>query len=62
MSLLNIFIVFISMLNGADYAFHKLIGVWFVNQWMTSGKKDVQLVELGPGRGTLAADVLRVCY
>jgi len=34
--------------------------VWFVNQWISSGKKNVQLVELGPGRGTLASDLLRV--
>ena len=38
----------------------KLIGVWFVNQWILSGKKKVQLIELGPGRGTLASDALRV--
>lgn len=38
----------------------KLVGVWFVNQWISSGKKNVQLVELGPGRGTLASDLLRV--
>jgi len=44
-----------------DFIFwFKLVGVWFVNQWMTSGKKKLQLVELGPGRGTLASDVLRV--
>lgn len=41
---------------------HKLVGIWFVNQWMLSGKNKVQLVELGPGRGTLASDVLRVSH
>ena len=40
--------------------FLKLIGVWFVNQWILSGKKKVHLIELGPGRGTLASDMLRV--
>ena len=40
--------------------YFKLVGVWFVNQWITSGKNNIQLVELGPGRGTLASDILRV--
>ena len=40
----------------------KLVGVWFVNQWITSGKNSVQFVELGPGRGTLASDLLRVSH
>ena len=44
-----------------DFIFwFKLVGVWFVNQWMTPGKKKLQFVELGPGRGTLASDLLRV--
>ncbi|KAK3730151.1 hypothetical protein QZH41_016934, partial [Actinostola sp. cb2023] len=40
--------------------FGELVGVWFVYNWLLSGKEKIQLVELGPGRGTLMADILRV--
>jgi NADH dehydrogenase [ubiquinone] 1 alpha subcomplex assembly factor 7 len=42
--------------------FGELVGVWVVAEWMAQGapKSGVRLVELGPGRGTLMADVLRV--
>jgi SAM-dependent MidA family methyltransferase len=44
--------------------FGELIGIWFVAEWMAQGRKTkgVELVEIGPGRGTLMDDMLRVCY
>ncbi|KAH7038569.1 S-adenosyl-L-methionine-dependent methyltransferase [Macrophomina phaseolina] len=41
--------------------FGELVGLWFVAEWMVQGRKSsgVQLVEVGPGRGTLMDDMLR---
>lgn len=42
--------------------FGELIGVWVVAEWIAQGKKSegVYLMEVGPGRGTLMDDMLRV--
>lgn len=40
--------------------FGELIGLWLADIWTRAGRPDpVYYVELGPGRGTLAADALR---
>lgn len=40
--------------------FGELLGLWAVDYWQRAGSpKPVNLVELGPGRGTLMADFLR---
>ncbi|MFN2099054.1 class I SAM-dependent methyltransferase [Altererythrobacter sp. MF3-039] len=41
--------------------FGELLGAWLADIWARAGKPDrVAYVELGPGRGTLASDALRV--
>ena len=39
------------------------MGIWLLSQYLNSGARhDIQLVELGPGKGTLMDDILRVRY
>ena len=40
--------------------FGELVGAWLADLWRRAGRPDAAYVELGPGRGTLAADALRV--
>jgi len=43
--------------------FGELIGIWLVTEWIAQGRQSqsVELIEVGPGRGTLMDDMLRVC-
>jgi len=42
--------------------FGELVGLWIVAEWMSQGKTNtgVNIIETGPGRGTLMNDILRV--
>jgi NADH dehydrogenase [ubiquinone] 1 alpha subcomplex assembly factor 7 len=44
--------------------FGELVGLWVVAEWMAQGRKSsgVNIIELGPGRGTLMNDMLRVIH
>lgn len=37
-----------------------MIGIWILSEWRKITKDNFQLVELGPGRGTLSKDILKV--
>ncbi|KAG7290269.1 hypothetical protein NEMBOFW57_000268 [Staphylotrichum longicolle] len=41
--------------------FGELCGIWFVAEWIAQGRQSrgVELIEVGPGRGTLMDDMLR---
>lgn len=40
--------------------FGDLIGLWCLDRWQAMGIPNVTLIELGPGRGTLMKDILRI--
>lgn len=42
--------------------FGELVGIWTIAEWMAQGRtrSGVQLMEVGPGNGTLMDDMLRV--
>lgn len=42
--------------------FGELLGIWTVAEWMGQGRRNggVQIIEFGPGKGTLMGDMLRV--
>ncbi|EUC57089.1 S-adenosyl-L-methionine-dependent methyltransferase, putative [Rhizoctonia solani AG-3 Rhs1AP] len=41
--------------------FGELVGIWLVSQWVERGQnRPIRMIELGPGKGTLMDDILRV--
>lgn len=49
------------MIVLCTYVHVQLLAVWVLADWKSRGETTpIQLVELGPGRGTLLKDMLRV--
>ena len=43
--------------------FGEIIGIWILTEWIAWGRPQTwDIIELGPGRGTLMVDILRVLY
>ena len=44
--------------------FGESLGLWLVAEWMAQGQigNGLEVIEVGPGRGTLMDDILRVWY
>ncbi len=40
--------------------FGELVGAWCIDAWQRMGRKRFNLIEFGPGRGTLMRDLLRI--
>ena len=41
--------------------FGELLGAWLLQEWITAGSPgQIEYLELGPGRGTLAKDIISV--
>ena len=52
---------FCAIISNQSFIPVQLLAVWVLSDWMNSGQpSNCQLVELGPGRGTLLKDMLRV--
>ncbi|KAF9000650.1 S-adenosyl-L-methionine-dependent methyltransferase [Cyathus striatus] len=49
------------ILPEISQVFGELLGIWYLSQWAASGGSNpIRVIELGPGRGTLMDDIVRV--